>query len=130
MKKLIVLIALVVGIGVTSKAQTKPGDFKFDAETFDFGKIALGKPVTHTFTFTNVGAQPIIISKVETTCGCTVPKYTEAPIAPNAKGTIEVTFNAAAGPAPFSKGITITSNAKTPTKVLIIKGETVEGSTK
>ena len=125
MKKLILLIALTVGIATNSKAQAKPGDFKFDTETFDFGKIPMGNPVQHVFTFTNIGQQPIIISKIETTCGCAVPEYTQEPVVPNAQGVVKITFNPTAGPAPFNKAITINSNARTPVKMLIIKGETI-----
>jgi len=130
MKKILVLFAFVLGFTVVSKAQSKPAEFKFESETHDFGKIALNKPVTFDFKYTNIGEQPLIISKAEASCGCTVPKYTSAPIKKGESGIISVTFNAAAGPSPFSKAVTITSNAKTPVKVLYIKGETVSAPSK
>ncbi|RZL18272.1 MAG: DUF1573 domain-containing protein [Pedobacter sp.] len=111
-------------------AQAKPAEFKFESETHDFGKIALNKPVTFDFKYTNVGEEPLIISKAEASCGCTVPKYTTTPIKKGESGVISVTFNAAAGPSPFSKAVTISSNAKTPIKVLYIKGETVAATSK
>lgn len=125
MKKILVLFAFVLGFGVAANAQAKPAEFKFEAETHDFGKIPMGKPVTYEFKYTNVGEQPLIITKAEGSCGCTVPKYTSTPLKKGETGVISVTFNAAAGPSPFSKTITVTSNAKTPVKVLYIKGETV-----
>lgn len=130
MKNLILLVALTFGVCFATKAQTKPGEFKFDTETFDFGKVAFEKPATHIFTFTNVGEAPIIITKVETTCGCTVPEYTQTPVKPGEKGTVKVTYNPAGSPMPFSKSVTLTSNARTTTKVLIVKGETVSGASK
>lgn len=99
-------------------------EFKFDKETYDFGKIPQGKPVSVDFKFTNVGEEPIIITNVESTCGCTVPEYTKTPIKKGESGVIKVTYNAAAA-MPFSKAITIKSNAKTPVKSLYIKGEVV-----
>lgn len=129
MKKLILLITLGLGLSVATKAQTTAtspvGEFKFEEETHNFGKITLGKPVTYVFTFTNAGNAPIIVSNAEASCGCTKPTFSTAPVKPGDKGTISVTFNAAAGPAPFAKTVTVTSNAKTPVKVLYIKGETV-----
>lgn len=125
MKKLIVLLSFVLGIAVSSHAQTKPAEFKFDKESHNFGKIPANKPATVEFKFTNIGDTPLILSKVETTCGCTVPEYTQTPVKKGESGTIKVTYNAAGAALPFSKSITITSNAKTPTKVLYIKGETV-----
>ncbi|QNK61686.1 DUF1573 domain-containing protein [Pedobacter sp. PAMC26386] len=124
MKKLIILLTFVLGITVTSFAQNK-AEFKFEKETHDFGKIPLTSPVSVEFKFVNVGDEPLILTKVETTCGCTVPTYTQTPIKKGESGLIKVTYTPAGSPLPFSKSITINSNAKTPTKVLYIKGETV-----
>ncbi|MCD0489477.1 DUF1573 domain-containing protein [Pedobacter sp. MC2016-14] len=130
MKKLIILLSFILGITIATQAQTKPAEFKFDKESHDFGKVPLGKPVSVDFKFTNIGDEPLIITKVETTCGCTVPVYTQTPVKKGEAGSIKVTYNPAGSPLPFSKSITITSNAKTTTKVLYIKGETVAASTK
>jgi hypothetical protein len=130
MKKLIVLLTFVLGVTVTSFAQSAPAEFKFEKETYDFGKIPLTKPVSVEFKFVNVGDQPLILTKVETTCGCTVPKYTQTPVKKGETGVITVTYTPAGSPLPFSKSITITSNAKTTTKVLYIKGETVAAASK
>ena len=73
MKLCAVIIAF---IGFTAMQDGTKADFKFEKETHDFGKIAQGKPVSVDFVFTNVGEEPLIISNVESTCGCTVPKYT------------------------------------------------------
>lgn len=130
MKKLILVVALILGFSTWSNAQSKPGEFKFETETHDFGKIALGKPAVYTFNFTNSGESPIIISKVETTCGCTVPEYSKVPVKAGEKGFIKVTLTPSGPAVPFMKSITLTSNARTTTKVLIIKGEYVESSTR
>lgn len=126
MKKIISLCAVIAGfIAFTAMQTQNKADFKFDKETHDFGKIPQGKPVSVDFIFTNTGDEPLIISNVESTCGCTVPKYTSAPVLKGAQGTITVTFNAAAVQAGFTKAVTIKSNARTPIKVLYIKGEVV-----
>ena len=130
MKKLILLFTMVLGIGFASNAQTKPAEFKFETETHDFGKVTLGKPVSFVFNFTNEGDAPLIISKVETTCGCTVPEYSQTPIKKGEKGFVKVTLTPAGSALPFNKAITLTSNARTTTKVLIIKGESVAGASK
>jgi hypothetical protein len=129
-KKLLILFTLILGVSVATNAQTKPAEFKFDKELHDFGKIPLNKAATVEFKFTNVGDQPLILTKVETTCGCTVPEYTQTPVKKGESGVIKVTYNPTGAAMPFSKSITITSNAKTTTKVLYIKGETVAASTK
>lgn len=126
MKKLLTILAVVVAFATfTALRADGNAEFKFEKETYDFGKIPQGKPVTYEFNFTNVGTEPLIITKVESSCGCTVPKYTNAPVKPGEAGSISVTFNAAQA-TPFSKSITIRSNAKTPLKSLYIKGEVVK----
>ena len=128
MKKLIILCSVVfLFAAVTAFNVVEKAEFKFEKETHDFGKIPQGKPVSVEFKFTNTGDEPLIISNIESVCGCTVPKYTNTPVLKGQSGTITVTYNAAAL-APFSKGLTIKSNAKTPIKVIYIKGEVVAAS--
>lgn len=125
MKRLLILCAVFVGFTTMANAQTdNKAEFKFEKETHDFGKIPQGKPVTIAFKFTNTGTEPLIISDVESTCGCTVPEYTKTPVKKGESGIITVTYNAQAV-APFSKPVIIKSNARTPVKSLYIKGEVI-----
>ena len=48
--------------------------------SFDFGEIKKGDVVEHIYEVTNTGKNPLIISSVQPTCGCTVPDYTKDPI--------------------------------------------------
>ena len=127
MKRILILATLLVGfIGFTAMQDNK-AEFKFVEETHDFGKIPQGKPVSFTFKYTNVGNEPLIITGVESTCGCTVPSVQPkqgTPVAKGQTGSITLTYNAATA-APFNKFVKITSNSKTPTKMLYIKGEVV-----
>lgn len=130
MKKIILVFAVLIGfVGLTAMQDNK-AEFKFVEETYDFGKIPQGKPVSYTFKFKNVGNEPLIISNVESTCGCTVPNIEPkqgTPIPKGGSGSITLTFNAAAV-APFNKFVKITSNSKTPVKMLYIKGEVVSAA--
>lgn len=98
----------------------------FDKTTHDFGKFneADGR-VTTTFTFTNEGMVPLVLTNVRASCGCTTPKWTREPIEPGQKGEITVTYNPAGRPGRFQKTVTITSNATEPSKRLYIKGEVI-----
>ena len=119
------ICAVVLGFAFTASAQdNQKAEFKFNEEKHDFGKIPQGKPVTTEFVFTNIGEEPLILTEVKPTCGCTIADYTKAPVKKGEKGTIKITYNAAV-PAPFSKAIVVTSNAKTPQKYLTITGEVV-----
>jgi len=128
MKKLMMICAMVVGFTITASAQTdNKAEFKFAEEKHDFGKVPQGKPVTTEFTFTNIGTEPLILTEVKPTCGCTIADYTKTPVKHGDKGIIKITYNAAVE-APFNKTIVVTSNAKTPTKYLVIVGEVVKAA--
>ncbi len=96
----------------------------FEEMVHDFGsfKEADGLQTT-TFAFTNNGTEPLVLSNVRASCGCTTPKWTREPVAPGAKGSIEVTYNPKNRPGSFNKSITINSNAENPTVLLRITGQ-------
>ena len=96
----------------------------FAKETHDFGKIEQGKPVTFVFTFKNTGTEPVVITDAQASCGCTKPSFAKEPVAPGQSGQVSATFNAA-GMGPFTKTVTVTSNAKTSMVYLTLKGEVV-----
>lgn len=126
MKKISLLLLFIAAFSFANAQTGKDSaDFKFDgSETFDFGEIPQGIPATHEFSFTNVGKEPLVISMVDKSCGCTTPKWTTEPVLPGKTGTVSATFNAAAA-GEFMKTVTIHSNAKQQNKVLYIKGKVI-----
>lgn len=100
-------------------------EFKFETEEYNFGKIKQGESVTYEFKFTNTGSEPLIISKAEGSCGCTVPVYPKEPILKNQSSVIKVTFDSTGKLGIQDKTVTLTSNAKRNPMVIHIKG-TVE----
>jgi hypothetical protein len=101
-------------------------EFKFEKETIDYGKIAQSSNGERTFVFKNIGEQPIIINKIQSSCGCTVPEKPEKPIMPGEQGEIKVSYDTKRMGG-FSKQITIYSNAKTARKIIKIKGYVEKG---
>ena len=99
--------------------------FKWEEETHDFGQLPQGTPATTRYYFTNTGKTDLIVENVKPTCGCTTPNWSKENIAPGQRGFVEATYNAAA-PGNFNKGITVISNATTPTKMLYLKGEVLK----
>ena len=125
MKKILMVLAVILDFAFTASAQdNEKAEFKFNEEKHDFGKIPQGTPVTTVFEFTNIGKEPLILTEVRPTCGCTIADFTKTPVKSGEKGIIKITYNAAAA-SPFNKVIVVTSNAKTPQKNLIIVGEVV-----
>jgi hypothetical protein len=99
--------------------------FEFENEVIDYGDIAVNSDGNRVFKFKNIGKSPLIISNVKGSCGCTVPTKPEEPIMPGETGEIKVKY-ATNRVGPFSKTVTITSNAYEPTVVLKIKGRVLE----
>lgn len=119
MKKKI-LLGLFAFFITTSIFAQKP-IITFSEMSYDYGTVAEedGK-VSHVFEFTNSGTSDLLLKNVQASCGCTTPQWSREPVPPKQKGTITVTYRAAGRPGPFTKSITVSSNADK--KVLIIKG--------
>lgn len=92
------------------------------SQTINVGKIEQGTPVTVTFEFTNTGSAPLLISSAKGQCGCTSVEYSREAIAPNKKGIVKATYNAASAGA-FNKGVTVYANVPEQQIQLNIKGE-------
>ena len=121
MKK-IVLVLFVGLLALSVNAQDKAAKIEFKTETVDYGVIEKGSDGISVFEFTNTGTAPLIISKVSSSCGCTIPKKPEEAILPGKTVEIKVKYDTKRF-GPIIKAITFISNADTPTKVLKIKGE-------
>lgn len=120
MKKLILLAFVsVIALGFEMQAQAK---IQFKTDTIDYGTIAKGSDGLRVFEFTNTGNQPLVITEVFSSCGCTVPKKPDGPIAPGKSATIEVKYDTNRV-GPIRKTITVNSNSDTPIVALKIKGE-------
>jgi len=94
-----------------SYAPTGPvTEMTFEETEFNFGEITEGEIVTHTFTFTNTGNEPLILSNAKGSCGCTVPAWPKEPIMPNETASITVEFNSKGKKGPRHQKVTITAN--------------------
>lgn len=92
----------------------------FDTTKHDFGDIHQGDKVKYTFAFENTGNEPLIITNVQVTCGCTASDWPRDPIAPGQESSITISFNSAGKIGMQNKVITIVSNAANPNNRLTI----------
>ena len=148
MRKLTTLLLLLIGCSIASFAQedeTEPSidygnaiqdeetvsdepdstwaGISFDKQTHNYGSLPFNGDGTCEFTFTNTGTGPLILNDVKSTCGCTVPEWPHDIIKPGKSAKIKVVYNTKRSGS-FTKGITVTCNAKgNETVRLIIKGE-------
>ncbi|WP_121966026.1 DUF1573 domain-containing protein [Myroides sp. N17-2] len=127
MKNILALLVLVLTSAVTFAQKGPKIQFKAENNTIDYGTVVRGKDNgLRTFEFTNVGDEPLIITAVRSTCGCTVPSKPEEPILPGQKSKIDVQYNMA--PGKISRTITVESNAVNYTNGVValrIKGDVV-----
>ena len=116
----IFILSVSFGAGLLS-AQPK---ITFEKTEHNFGSFLEAAGVqTTTFKFKNTGNAPLILNSVRASCGCTTPKWTRDPIAPNGSGEITVSYDPKNRPGAFSKSVTVGSNAETATINLIISGQ-------
>ncbi|TXK73823.1 DUF1573 domain-containing protein [Mesonia sp. HuA40] len=125
MKK-IFLVAVVL---MTSFAMQAQAEIAFEQETIDYGNVAYDSDGLRTFVFTNTGDEPLVISRVSSTCGCTVPEKPKEPILPGNKGEIKVKYDTKR-PGPIRKTVTVYSNAQNSPTPLKIKGYVAKKDTK
>ena len=139
MKKLtILLLSMFLGLTINAQeggavveveeANESGAKIEFKKEVIDYGTIEKGADGIRKFEFTNTGNEPLIISRVYSSCGCTVPKKPEAPIAPGDSGVIEVKYDTKRV-GPIRKTISVYSNASSVPFPLKIKG-TITPATK
>ena len=86
----------------------------FEEASFDFGDIYQGDKVEHVFKLENTGTQPLIITNVQTTCGCTATEWPREPVMPGETASLKVDFNSAGKSGRQNKVISIISNATSP----------------
>jgi len=113
----------------TAKAiSTEPGaTVGFDKYKYDFGTIKEndGK-VSTVFIFTNLGDSPLLISKVDASCGCTTPEWTREPVLPCEQGYIKATYNPVNRLNFFERSLTVYTNGIPSKIVLTIQGTTIK----
>ncbi len=141
MKKAIVMLAAIAAMTFTSckedaankvKAEnveeaavrdakeTVYPEIQFAETEHDFGTIQQGTNVEHTFTFTNTGRAPLVITNASSSCGCTVPTWTKEPIAPGETGEMLVKFNGS-GQNQVTKTVNVSTNTESGKEQLKIK---------
>lgn len=97
----------------------------FEETSFDFGTIQEGEVVEHTFTFTNTGDAPLVLTAAKGSCGCTVPTWPREAIAPGETGEMLVSFNSRGRKNVQNKSVRITANTKSGTETIRIKANVI-----
>jgi len=139
MKKLFTLCLFAVATLTYSCAQAQEKEntvdinaqgpiIEFANSTHDYGTIEQGADGNCEFIFENVGTEPLMLTNVRSSCGCTVPNWPREPIAPGDKSVIKVKYDTRRI-GPISKSITVYSNGSEQPVVLRIKGKVEKPAT-
>ena len=105
-------------------AKKKGQELWFDEYVHDYGQIEVDSDGSWTFTFKNVGENAIVINRVRSTCGCTVPDWPREPFEPGSTGEITVKYKTATS-GTFLKSLFVYSTAANSPVKLQIKGKVV-----
>lgn len=123
MKKIFAGLFLTATFAVVSAQK-----ISFDTTTIEYGNVAAGADGQRIFTVKNDGDKPLIISRVQASCGCTTPEWSQDPIMPGKTAPIKVGYNTAIA-GPFAKIIEVYSNDPANSRmVLNIKGNVEQGT--
>ena len=135
MKKTLLLALSLTAAAYTAQAQAMKSAaagpvagpaITFEEVKYDFGSVAQGGMVDHTFKFKNTGNAPLVISNIGVSCGCTTPEWTKAPVMPGKTGSITAHFNSTGKIGMQNKVLTIESNAAAGSTTVALVGEVKE----
>ncbi len=107
--------------------KSKTPEITFENTEHDFGNMEYRGDGTCEFVFKNTGKEPLILTNVKSSCGCTVPTWTKEPIKKGKTGTIKVKYDTKRQ-GKFQKYITVQSNAVNTPVRLLIKGNVAQPS--
>lgn len=94
----------------------------FEAKAHDFGQIWDTEPVETKFKFTNSGSEPLKITDIRSSCGCTVPELPKRVFEPGESGELTVIFNPSGKVGVNNRSITIVTNdASSPNHIVSVK---------
>jgi hypothetical protein len=100
-----------------------------DSTSYQFGTMQRGTTMSHEFMFHNVGAAPLTLEVLSTSCKCTIGDVTGEPIAPGTSVGVKLEWHALVAPGPFRQTARIKTNDPRESLVtLTVEGDVTEAS--
>ncbi|MFO7867734.1 MAG: DUF1573 domain-containing protein [Bacteroidales bacterium] len=125
MKYLLTIISVCLSVSFipaqTTDSSPQNTEITFEYTTYNFDTLQYAEEAECVFPYTNTGKDPLIISKIVSTCGCTIPHSSRAPLAPGETAHVTVSYNTRRS-GKFSKNIQVHSNATNSPVVLTLQG--------
>jgi hypothetical protein len=111
-----------------SSTQERKAIIEFGHTKHDFGEIPFKGEGVVEFEFTNTGSDPLILTHVKSTCGCTIPEWSREPVREGGTGVIHVEYDTHRI-GKFTKSIYVYSNAGNGPQKLMITGTVLRSET-
>ena len=137
MKVIAILAVSLISLGTFAQTTTdKPAEVKTEAKSpvafktlkIERAEIPYDSKEPFVFEFKNNGKTPLIITNVQTSCGCTAAEKPTEPIAKGKSSKIVVNYDTKRV-GQFTKTITVTTNASTEPIILTITGKVLPQET-
>jgi hypothetical protein len=122
-KAIFIVILIVLSVILFTQTISPSVEFsviEFEENDFDFGNIKKNQPVKKYFIYKNIGKSPILISNIQSSCGCTIPNWSKKRMNPNKKDSILILYDSKKV-GKFSKSVYVHYNSeiKKPYKITI-----------
>jgi len=105
---IIYIMAAVFFMAKSAVAQTGP-QIQFEQYIIEYGEVDYASDGERLWTFKNIGTEPLMITAVKGSCGCTVAKYPKSAILPGKEGVVKVKYDTKRVGL-ISKTVSITTN--------------------
>ena len=122
MKYLTIILLLISVNSFSQKKEKNNSEMTFKKSFHDFNTVWYKSDASYEFIYKNTGKKPLIITKVKSSCGCTVSTWEKEPVKKSKTGIIKVKYDSYRI-GQFQKTVTVYSNAKNSPVTLIISGE-------
>lgn len=96
-------------------------------EVYDLGDVKAGETVEKKITFKNEGKSPLIIKQAKSSCGCTIPEFSDKPIGVGEEGELLVKYSVPSVNGQQTKTVTLLTNTVNQTELFKIKAMVVGG---
>jgi len=111
----------------TGKSMHGQAGITFVDTLLEFGQMEFESNGQREFIFTNTGEAPLLLVRVKSTCGCTVPEWSKEPVNPGEEGRIQVIYDTRRI-GRFRKSVYVYSNAAEGPRRLYLSGEVLRPS--
>ncbi len=91
--------------------------------TVNIGTMRAGEVVKYDARIRNTGTEPLVIKRIDTSCGCTQVEWDKAPIMPGAEAAFSFRFDSSGMWGPQSKLVEIETSAHSRRYQIMVEAE-------